>query len=78
MVIYEALLTTFEASFIFESSGAVTKICSSLKQNHHYRSKIVEIPEIQSNLNITFFRFTKLTRFLSFLKSDLNAAESKK
>jgi hypothetical protein len=31
MIIFESLLTTFEASFIFEAAGAVAKIGSRLK-----------------------------------------------
>jgi hypothetical protein len=37
MIIFESTLTTFEASFIFEAAGAVSKIGSSLKSNHHVR-----------------------------------------
>ncbi len=35
MIILEAILTFFEASFIFEAVGAVSKICSRLNSNHH-------------------------------------------
>jgi hypothetical protein len=35
MIIFESILTTFEASFIFEAAGAVAKIDSSLILNHY-------------------------------------------
>jgi hypothetical protein len=37
MIIFDLTLTTFEASFIFEAAGAVSKIGSSLKSNHHWQ-----------------------------------------
>jgi hypothetical protein len=38
MIIFESTLTTFEAGFIFfEAAGAVSKIGSSLKSNHHWQ-----------------------------------------
>ncbi len=37
MIIFESTLTTFEASIIFEAAGAVSKIDSSLKSNHHWQ-----------------------------------------
>ena len=35
MIIYDSLLTTFEAIKIFDATGAVEKTGSSLKPNHH-------------------------------------------
>ncbi len=35
MINFDLILTTFEASFIFEAAGAVVKIGLSLKSNHH-------------------------------------------
>ena len=35
VIIKESLLTTFEVSIIFEAVGALAKICSSIKPNHH-------------------------------------------
>jgi hypothetical protein len=35
MIIFELILTTFEASFISEAGGNVAKIGPSLKSNHH-------------------------------------------
>ncbi len=32
---FKSILTTFEASFIFEAARAVAKIVSSLNSNHH-------------------------------------------
>jgi hypothetical protein len=37
MIIFELSLATFEASFIFEAAGAVSKIGLSLKSNHHWQ-----------------------------------------
>ncbi len=37
MIIFKSILTTFEASFILKSNGAVTKIGSSLKSNQHWQ-----------------------------------------
>ena len=42
MIIMESLLTICEASVIFESAGAA-KIYLSLKPNHHYKVKLVQI-----------------------------------
>jgi hypothetical protein len=36
-MIFESALTIFEASFIFEAAGAVSKIGLSLKSNHHWQ-----------------------------------------
>ena len=35
MVIFESLLTPFEARSIFEAAGALVKIGTSLKSSHH-------------------------------------------
>ncbi len=35
MIIFEFILTTFEASLVFKAAGALAKIGSSLKLNHH-------------------------------------------
>ena len=35
MIIFESILTTFEASIIFKAAGAVEKIGSYLKPNHY-------------------------------------------
>jgi len=35
IIIFESLLTPFEASIIFEADMAVAKIGSSLNSNHH-------------------------------------------
>ncbi len=35
MIILGLILTTFDVSLIFEAAGAVSKIGSSLKSNHH-------------------------------------------
>ena len=35
MIIFESLLTTFEASYILEAAGGVVKIGKSLKSNQH-------------------------------------------
>ena len=48
MIIYESLLTTSEASIIFEAARAVAKIGSSLNPNHHnkiYQVRLVQIPD---------------------------------
>jgi hypothetical protein len=38
MIIFELTLTTFEGAFLFfEAAGAVSKIGSSLKLNHHWQ-----------------------------------------
>ena len=37
MISFELILTTFEASVIFEAGGAAAKIGSSLKPNYHYK-----------------------------------------
>ena len=41
-MIFESLLTTFEASFFIESSGAISKIGLSLKLTTH--SKVMLVP----------------------------------
>ena len=48
MIIFESFLTTFEAGSIFEAAGAVTKIGSSIKSNHHNKVNLVQIPDTQT------------------------------
>ncbi len=36
LIIFESILTPFEASIVFDTAGAVLKISLSLKQNHHW------------------------------------------
>ena len=45
MIIFELILTTFEASIIFKAAGAVAKISSSLKPNHHMQFWLAQICE---------------------------------
>jgi hypothetical protein len=45
MIIFQSILTAFEASSIFEATGVVGKICLSLKLNHHGQIYLVQIDE---------------------------------
>ena len=43
MIIFELILTTFEAVSFFEAAGTVAKIGSSLKPDHHRQIQIAQI-----------------------------------
>jgi hypothetical protein len=45
LIIFELILTTFEASIIFVATGAVLKMGSSLKPNDHNQVLLVQISE---------------------------------
>ena len=45
MIIFESILTTFEASVIFEAAGAVAKIYLSLKPDHQRQIYLAQISE---------------------------------
>jgi len=49
MIIFESILTTFEPSVVFETSGAIVKFGSSLEPNHLKQIRFVQI----RNLNCT-------------------------
>ena len=52
MIIFESLLNTFEASFIFEASGAVVKPMRSYKE---YVAR-VRTPKIKTNNNVQTYK----------------------
>ena len=45
MIIFELILTTFEASIIFEAAGAVVEISSSLQNLNRNQVKLAQIRE---------------------------------
>ena len=54
MTIFESLLTTFEASTIFEAAGAVVEISSSLQSLSHNEVKLAQIRETHCTNRIVF------------------------
>jgi len=50
---FGSILTTFELSSFLEAAGAVLKIGSSLKSNHHQEIKLSQICEILCSSNIS-------------------------
>ena len=45
MIIFESILTTFEASTIFKAAGAVVEISSSLQNSNPNQVKLAQIGE---------------------------------
>ena len=45
MIIFESLVTTFEACGTLEAAGAVSNIGLSLKPNHRKQIKLVLVPD---------------------------------
>jgi len=47
MIIFEPILTTFDASNLFKAAGTTVKINSSLKTNHHSIGKLNQFKLVQ-------------------------------
>ena len=59
MVIFESVLTTFEAASFFKAAGAVLKIGLSLKSNYHYEFQLVQIRDTHCMRFLASFVFEK-------------------
>ena len=53
MTIFESILTTFDASVIFEAAGAVLKISSRLCTTNFNQVKFVQIPDTYCRVRMT-------------------------
>ena len=53
MIIFESLLTTFEARSLFEAAGVVSKIDMSLKPNYHSQDNFVQSHDYHTEVTVS-------------------------